>query len=100
MRALIIAVALAPAPPAWAANDGVPNQWVVAKEANAAAALCVQLGGNSHICSIRSWPTEMSQIEIAKSHLNYCDIVVRLGAVDELASCAEARAYIKQRWGY
>jgi hypothetical protein len=97
MRFAALLVALAT--PAWAANDDKPLISDGLKHWLAAVELCENLGGNSHICGMRHASTELSAIDMAQSTLRFCD---QIGTIDPsyAPECADARAYIKQRWGY
>lgn len=83
LAALVVALAT----PAWAANDEKP-------EPASPFDLCWQAGTTTVVCAMK-YGTEAYALETARRVLQDCR---PRDATD--TSCDEARAYIKQRWGY
>jgi hypothetical protein len=93
MRRLILAALIAAAPTAAQAASG--ESWGVAEE------LCQKTGGSLDVCFMKHVPSEALALKHARETLATCQKYAGRGAQRWVNDwCDEARAYIRQRWGY
>jgi hypothetical protein len=97
----LLALLVAMAGPAWAANpyEGFSDTAVALR--SAAYAVCREVGTAGPICSMKTAPSEAHALDGAKHALAWCAADgVPAGYHATAKDCPEIRAYIKQRWGY